>query len=148
MADGENGFKIFNITNPSTPILLSSIDTPGYAKKVCIESSLAYISDSAAGIQIVDISNIYNPYVISSVNTGWAESVIIDQNIAYVAAGKNGLVILNVNDPLHPLTIGALDTSGFAYDLTIVNNIIYVADGDNLQNIDITNPSSPVFRFY
>jgi hypothetical protein len=43
--------------NPGAPVLVRMVDTPGNATAVGVHGSLALVTDSAAGVQVVDVSN-------------------------------------------------------------------------------------------
>ncbi len=50
-------------------------------------------------------------------------------SLAYVADGSS-LQIIDVRNPANPTWRGAYDTPGFAYGVTVVGRLIYVADGE------------------
>ena len=53
-------------------------------------------------------------------------------SLAYVADGSS-LQIIDVSNPANPTLRGAYDTPGFAFGVSVVGRLIYVADwGDGL----------------
>ncbi|MCK4523525.1 hypothetical protein KAU15_01235, partial [candidate division WOR-3 bacterium] len=53
--------------------------------------------------------------------------------------------IINVSDPAAPVETGFYDTDGAAYDVYIVDTIVYIADDyDGLRIINVSNPAAPI----
>lgn len=57
------------------------------------------------------------------------EAITQVDSLAFVAAGEAGLHIFDLQDPTAPLAIGFYDTPGFAYQVAVHDDLIYVADG-------------------
>ena len=57
VADGSSGLQIVNISSPSSPALIGTYNTLGYAQDVTVSGNYAYVADNTAGLQIIDISN-------------------------------------------------------------------------------------------
>ncbi len=51
-------------------------------------------------------------------------------NLAYVADGSS-LQIIDVSNPTNPTWGGAYDTPGFAFGVSVLGRLIYVADGED-----------------
>ena len=47
-----------------------------------------------------------------------------------VADGDSGLQIIDVTNPANPSWRGAYDTMGFAYGVSVVGSLAYMADGE------------------
>ncbi len=96
-------------------------------------------------LQIIDVSNLYNPVLLGSYNTRIALFVTISNNIAYVADYYEGLLIIDVSNPHNPSLLCSYVTPSFASSIFVSNNIAYVADGNSgLQIIDVSNPQNPI----
>jgi len=151
IADYDNGLRIVDISNPSSPSLLALLDTAGYAYDITLSSdgTKAFIADGSNGLVIVDISNPSSPSTIATFDTnGEAYGVTLssDGSKAFIADETNGLVIVNISNPSSPSTIATLDTAGTAGDITLSSDgtKAYIADGTNgLVIVDISTPSSP-----
>jgi len=57
VADGTSGLKIVDISDPSSPQLRGSYDTPGNALDVWISGMLACVADGYSGLQLIDVTN-------------------------------------------------------------------------------------------
>ncbi|MFM6073254.1 MAG: hypothetical protein ACKPB9_16970, partial [Dolichospermum sp.] len=54
VADDTSGLQIINISNPSSPTLVGTIDTPNYAHNVAVVGNYAYVANNATGLIIID----------------------------------------------------------------------------------------------
>ncbi len=45
VADGASGLQVIDITNPASPQIVGSVDTPGYAMGVAVSGTYAYVAD-------------------------------------------------------------------------------------------------------
>ena len=80
---------------------------------------------------------------------GGAKSLTISNNYAYVCDclddTPEGLVIIDISDPTNPIKVTNSLDGGFPNDVTVRDNIAYVADfTDGLEIINISDPSNPV----
>tara|TARA_B110000977_G_scaffold134075_1_gene170709 strand:- start:854 stop:8332 length:7479 start_codon:yes stop_codon:yes gene_type:complete len=130
--------------------LLGSVPNNAIAIDVAIsnDGNRAFISDYSAGLQIVDVSDVSNPVVLSTIETsGNAFSVAIssDGNTAYIGDEEAGLQIIDVTDPSNSLLLSTFDTAGFSLGVTLSSDerTIYIADAVSFQIIDVTDAQSP-----
>lgn len=57
IAGHDDGLRIFDVSNPGSPIYVAAYDTGGYAKAIAARDGLAYVGDDMCGLQIIrDIS--------------------------------------------------------------------------------------------
>ncbi|HEX3125695.1 MAG TPA: Ig-like domain-containing protein [Thermoanaerobaculia bacterium] len=128
-----------------SPTAFAFLPLPGFPNGVAVSGDHAYVASGAAGLHVVDVSNLDAPVLRGTANTpGNANDVRVEGNLAYVADGASGLQIVDVANPSAPVIVGAKDTPGTATDLVVSGNLVYLADGAaGLQVIDVTNPSAP-----
>lgn len=156
LAYEKKGMLVIYVSDPQSPKLVGSFDTPDEANDVFIDGNYAYIADGWDGVYIVDISTPASPTLVSSINTsGYAHAISVQNNYAYVADGSSGLQIIDVSDKSNPSIVGSLDTEGTsddptgneylgALDVFINGNYAYIAnDASGMIIIDVSNPSSP-----
>jgi hypothetical protein len=144
IADGSFGLRIFDISNPLSPVLAGSVDTAGVAYDVVVSGNRAYVADGTFGLAIIDITNPAAPSILGTLDTaGTANGVDVSGNLAVVADGASGIQIIDVSNPALPVRQGGLATTD-ARDVTVEGNIAYVADyTGSLRVIDFTTPSAP-----
>jgi hypothetical protein len=146
VADGPSGLHLVNVSNPSSPQIIGSVDTPNYAWCVAVAGDIAYVADGYNSFQIIDVSNPSSPQKIGSLldTKGDAYHVVVAGGMAYVAGLGSGLKVIDVTDPRNPQFKGSVDTPGYAYSVFVAGTMAYVADSHSgLQIIDVSNPSSP-----
>ncbi len=143
VADGTEGLKIFDVSDPSAMVLLGSLDT-GLARDVLFEDSPAsgkvlYVADGLSGMVVIDVNDPASPTQIGSYATlGQAmglsyHGAVGDGPYLTIAAGSEGVIVLDVSLPSAPVFKDSHSTIGFANDVTtdIVGSLdyLYVASG-------------------
>ena len=182
-ANKSNSIQIINITNPSTPTPASNItDGEGdYTKlkgprsiaTVTIDTSIfALVAASENGVQIINITDPYNPTPASNISHGVGDYTELSDprsittvtigtsTFALVAAyGDNnlgGVQIINITDPYNPTSASAIDQAdagyeslAYAIDITTVTlgsstfALVVSEFANGVQIIDITDPYAP-----
>jgi hypothetical protein len=145
IAAGEQGLRVVDVSDPSSPTVLGVLETPGEAKDVVVREDRAYAAVGDAGLVVVDIADPASPSITGSVDTpGYAESLELVETLVYLADGAAGLQVADVGSSGDPVLIGGFDTPGNAEDIAVSGERVYVADGSaGLQVIDIGTPSLP-----
>ena len=146
VADHAAGLQIINITNPASPILAGTYNTPGWAYGVAVDGDLAFVGDWDAGLQIINITNPASPTLAGTYNTtGSAYGVAVAGDLVFVADVWSGLQIISITNPGSPTLTGTYDTPGNAFGIAVEGDLAFVADVESgLQVIDITSPASPI----
>ena len=113
VAADEAGLLIVDVSVPTRPRLVSTYDTPGFARSVALSGTLAYVADWHRGLRIADVSDPTAPQHAGSYNTqGYATDVAVFGHYAYVADMEYGLQIIDVANPAAPLAAGQYRPSG------------------------------------
>ena len=98
MADGNSGLQVIDISTPSSPSIISSVETLDVAYGVYVSGSYAYVAGGDSGLaggdlglQVLDISNPSSSAIIGSVEI--PDGVIpayvyVSGRYAYVIATK------------------------------------------------------------
>jgi hypothetical protein len=64
----ENGLRIVDVSNPTSPTEVGFFATPGPARNVAVNGNYAYVSVGVAGLRILDVSDPANPSVVGAFN--------------------------------------------------------------------------------
>lgn len=94
--------EILNGTNPNDGNaaitgILSSIDTPGQAKDIAAQNTVAVLADGSEGLSVFNVANALNPVRTAQVRlTGSTEAVALDGTRA--AATGSSLSLLDLSD--------------------------------------------------
>jgi hypothetical protein len=149
--------RVVDVSNPVSPTLAASFDTPGDARRVIVAphaatgKTIAYVADGPAGLRIVDVSNPRAPVGLSVLPPPTAAAtttaVFVAGNYAFVgsnAASGWRIQKVDVTNPLSP-TVAAETRSetGAITDLTGAGDHLYV--GGSLHVFSMTDLAS-LFR--
>jgi len=167
--NGQNGsdpeFYIIDVSSPSSPALLGSLNLGATANAITVSGNYAYVAsaDNSQELKIINISNPNSPSFVSSYNTtgnsDGTDLFFSDNKIYLVTAnnnnGQNGsdpeFYIIDVSSPSSPALLGSLNLGATANAITVSGNYAYVASADNSQElkiINISNPNSPSLAGY
>jgi hypothetical protein len=152
VAAGEDGLLAIDISQPLTPTLADSLDTPFWAYAVAVSGTQAYVADGDSGLRIVDISTPSDLSEDGFYDTpDSAEDVAISGNYALVADDERGLRIVDISDPEAPSEEGAYDVPSAAWSVAVSGTLAYVGDyyydpGSTrgaLRIVDVSDPANP-----
>ena len=150
VADDDNGLLVMDVADPTNPVTVGGVATPGWALGVTVADGYAYVADGPPGLHVVDVSDPTNPVIVASLDTpGQVYGVTVLNGYAYVADGSQGLQIVNVSDPDSPQIVGSRGMPAGALGVTVADVIadvyVYVAGGyAGLQVVNVSEPDSPV----
>ncbi|MDD5529388.1 MAG: hypothetical protein PHX21_05085 [bacterium] len=73
---------------------------------------------------------------------GYNYHIAISNSYAYLATG--GVEIMDVSDPLNPYGVGHFYTTGFVYDIAILDSLAYITDDEyGIRILNVSNPANP-----
>jgi PKD repeat protein len=144
IAGGIEGY-IFDVSDPTTPAFLASIDPYGYVDDMLIDGDLAYIAADRGGIHVVDVSDPSDPTVIGTAETCDAYRIAKYDDTVFVGCYDDGLSVVDVSSSTEPREIGRLD--GFrAVEVVATGGILYARDWDTgIHIVDVSDPTTPVY---
>jgi len=133
VVDYAMGLQVINVSNPSNPFRVGSIDWPATAWSVSVLGNYAYVAVGDIGLRIVNISDPTDPTEVSYCETpNDAVKVHVAGNYAYVGLGSlsppyGDLSIVNVTNPLNPQHVTCYDLGMlYAYGVHVSNSYAYV----------------------
>jgi hypothetical protein len=160
-----NLLQIYDVSNPSAPALVGSVQLPLYSLGVWVSGKYAYaisyvdnssISNSSAGIlSIVDVSNPASPTMVGSTSTGTAgvhgADIKVVGNYAYVSGqsiAQSYVLVFDVSNPASPHLLSSLPAGHSPQGLDVEGNFWYQTIYDNditygVPALDIYNISNP-----
>ena len=130
--------------------IVGTCSLPGYAEDLDIISNLAYVADDQGGLQIVDISDPENPFIIGEYAS--EKSIIgvaVRDSFAYLAVNhtQGGVRIIDIKDPENPVFVGE-DNWYYGYNVAAPQNdtmFVYMAGGYWFVVEDVSYPQYPTF---
>ena len=144
VANGLNGFQIYDIDEDTLFTLVGECDVRGYPYQIVISGERAYIGARSGGLSIIDISDVGSPVVLGNYD-GYTEMRGCDVvgNRLYAASGEGGLTIYDITDRSNPQFISKTYGRFIANDVKVDSIYAYLAEGDSgLTIMDISNEDS------
>ncbi len=153
---GNPDFVIFNVSNPTIPVITGSLSLPGGPKNIFVAGNYAYVASNSNSqeLQIINIANPASPAIVGTYNAPGnanANGIYVVGTTAYLvrsSSGSNEFVVLNVSTHSNPVLIGSLNLKSTGYETVVSGQYAYIASARNtqeLQVINIANPAVPVF---
>jgi hypothetical protein len=139
------GLKVFSLTDPRHPVLVSELALSHGPRDLALSGSMAYLPDDMGELSVVDISDPAAPNLVGNIALAWyADSVAIEDNLAYVACENFGLAVVDITDPTHPIAITYMTTPFYCVSVSIVGDVAYLVDDHaGLLVADLTDPRAP-----
>ncbi|RMF94460.1 MAG: hypothetical protein D6734_07725 [Candidatus Schekmanbacteria bacterium] len=146
----EPNLAIIDISNPSSPQLVGSIDTTpslnDFSLDMFLITDTVYLADDERGMQIVDVSNPVSPTLVATYDTvsNPARDVVVSGNYAYLADWGAGLIIIDVTDISNPVIRRSYHfQAGYYYGLFLNSDEAYIAGGDDgFFILDVSKPAT------
>ncbi len=149
------GLRTLDVTDPFNPQPLGFYDSPGESNFISLVGDYIYINKNFVEILIIDISDLNNPSLVSTVDARFGNTYLSD-NLLYVASKRNsgeGLKIFDVVIPTSPSLVSNTIFPGGAEDVTVSGDYAFITngqywDGNNLREgqiriFDISDPVNP-----
>ena len=137
------GLEIFTLIEPTQPVRIGEIGTPGRARSVAIEGDTAYVADSAAGVQVIDTSVPTHPRIVKTLGgLTNAHRVRVADGKLYVLDSERGMLVFNLQDVRNaqtPRPRRFFRTAGTPLNVTIHDDVVYFSD--DRHGLFILDPS-------
>jgi hypothetical protein len=145
-----NGLAVFDVSEDSIISMASKLYLGGGSKGIDIDNNFAYICDGTSGLQVVNITNPYNPIVVGNcIASGNFLRIQVSNHIAYIADAIDGIIIFDVSEPGNPYILGSFNYDHYSIsELYIDNNrgylILHSRNSPQylLKIIDISEPNA------
>lgn len=145
------GMFIYDNSNPMNPTFLSEFRHATACDPVFVEGNFAYVTlrgGTPCGsfnnqLDVIDISDVYNPTLISTTPTTHPHGLTVDNNSLYLCDGDDGLKVFDISNKQN-LNQLFHQSSAPAYDaITLPNaNVVMVVGKDGFYQYSTINPSS------
>lgn len=122
LADGPNGLRILNVTDPANPYEVGSYNPGGaFAYDVVLQGDYIYLSYGTEGLVILDKANKFSPTLVGQekdfLNGNESRGMDIDENYVYLACGLGGMAMIAIADPSDPDYLSSYTDGYFARDV-------------------------------
>jgi len=148
VCDFRAGIKIFDISDPGTPLYNGQYRTTAEAADVEVIGNTAYVCNFwGQSMDVLNISSKSSPTRIRTINFtafGWIRSASASGSYLYVAGSEAGIYVLDISTPTSPILIRRVQTGDIATEVAISEGRLLVADGTGgLKIYSLSNPSNP-----
>lgn len=146
----QSGMMVFSLENPKIPSFISSLDHLRACDPVVVENDIAYVTlraGSSCGnvvkdqLDVIDISDIYNPQLLKSYPMEEPYGLGIDNGTLFVCDGTAGLKVYDATDPLdidNQLIANFKDVN--AFDVIPLSDVLMLIGSDGLYQYDYSDP--------
>jgi len=153
VAAGSAGFRVIDISNPSSPIVLPvQITFDESARWVRLHGDHAVVMTQTDGIEpdnqpavnLLDVSSPSNPALLGSyeITESNLRDIAFNGSRAYISFGTN-LRIVDFTDPENPQETAIIDNGVNYQSIYIRGNTMFVNILKHVEIYDISNPDNP-----
>ena len=135
VAVGEVGLSVLDITNPLSPVTISTLSdgARGYSTKIAKKGNAVYMAAGSFGITVVNVDDPNNMTVsFANLNIKPAKNVHIMGNYLVSCLSEHGFNMTNIEDPQFPEIRGTNKTDGYAKGLASSTDKqkVFIATGE------------------
>ncbi len=145
IADGSN-LQIMDISDIDNPVEVGQFfDENSACSHVYVNNGFAYLLEFGFGLRIVDITDPTNPIErgnLTGLPRGF-EDIYANDEYVFVSHGSAGLSIIDVYYPDYPQLSLLYEEVGDVFEAEMVETTLYLAAGEYLHVIDLSNPYEP-----
>jgi len=137
------GLRVFDITESTAPVPVSTLPLYPWVTGVAKHDDLVCASMTAVGFSLIDVSNPAVPFVVGSVEIphGDMYDAFYDGQHVYGANGVFGLYAWDVTDPTTPKQILRRETFGPILGFDVKDDLLAAACMQaGLRLVDVTDP--------
>ncbi len=144
-------FFIFDITTPTSPTTLGSLDLAADVTDIVVSGNYAYVSTSANAeeVKVIDISTKTSPTHVASFNAAGNQdglSVAINGSVLFLGrmdSSNPELYAINITTPTSPTTLDTFEFSDDINALVVAGNYLYAATDATTRELSVIDISSP-----
>lgn len=141
---GEYYLCVIDISNPHSPQLRSQIALDGQLNDVYRVGSVVYVAIEDLGVQVVNVQDPYNPYVIGTHCVLGGGFSLANSFGNLFLGGPFGLQIVAKGNSRSPATLSDATLPAVGTDMVADGGFVYIADGNSgLMILDVVSSSAP-----
>ena len=128
-AAGSLGVEVYNVSDPAHPVYVGGYNTTGFARKILISGTTAYVADTGGGIVSLNIADpshitVRDTEMPGTETESYGVQMALRGNVLFVAGHKSGLVAFDVTNPANLTRIGQIKT--ITGSTTALENVVEV----------------------
>lgn len=130
---GSSGLDVVDISDPTLPFIVATIDTPAPAQALSIEGDLAWVSygntigEHALRLAVIDISDPLSPVMVNDIGAPYTTTDIgIIGDSLYLTTRFKGPAVVDISNPLKAHGLGILDPDfSYGFQLEVGNGHVF-----------------------
>ena len=124
------GLEIVDISNPFSPIFITTFKSPGNCYDIKIADDIAYIAEGNPGVSVISVANPSQPYFIRIVDLNTdVRALDYSPNFLFAAEYNDGVEVMNLFNPTEPESFAYFEPGGFCYSVDYFKAKVLVANG-------------------
>jgi len=151
LAEGEGGVAIFDIAEPTSPVLVAEFSTIDMAKSCFADTGTGslVVADYRGNLLLYDITNIEEPVYVYQAFSRQARDVaggyIRDTLFLFVADRDDGVLCFDLSEPGFLVQRGEVFAlPGYTNGVFLLDTLLFVAEDEvGLYILDVSNPGLP-----
>ncbi len=145
------GMLIYSLNDPANPEFVSQFSHINSCDPVVVEDDYAYVTlrsgnlcgESEDLLDVIDISNIHNPFLVKEYPMVEPFGLGIDNSILFVCDGSAGLKIYNAEDPLNITANKLIEYHNInAFDVIPLGDVLLMIAVEGLYQYDYSDLDS------
>ncbi len=143
---GLEGVRVYDVSTPAAPALVTSFDTPGSANGLAVTGTTLLVADGNVGdgpdFRTYDVADPAEPMLLGTLDAGgFVTYVVAADTVAYLA-GAFGLMTVGIEDPAVPTMLDTYDAGGeTTYEVALGDTAAVVAGLAGLFEVDVRDPA-------
>ncbi len=136
---------VFDVSEPTAPILRGRFTTAGVPRRARVLGALAYVAEQTQGLEIVDVSTPASPTLVGALAvSNDAEDLQVVGRLAYVAGGGDRkLHVVDVSNPAAPAVVSDFAAASVVNCVAVEGTHAYLGENLQVETVDVTDPASP-----
>jgi hypothetical protein len=129
---GENGLRLYNVSNPASPVWVGWLTNALNARCVALGGSVAVVGDGQFGLKVVSVTNAAAPLLLGSwggTNLASLRNVGLSGTQAIASDGRT-VGLFEVSNASNPTLVATYAAPAFVFDLAVAGNRAYLACGN------------------
>lgn len=148
VADTRGGLRLFDMSQPDRPRLLSVLDDIGAIVDVAVDGTLAYLADDryGSGLVVVDLSSPTAPRVVGRYHNELTTDVVVKGDLALVSDAAGVLQVVDAKRPSRPKLLSSLKLPGKPHRVVFLppSYALIASDAAGVHVVDIRQPAAPM----
>ena len=122
--------QIFDISDTENPIMKKTLDVQ-FSSSYCRDGNFMYIKNNEKEISIINLENINNPKIISSIKG--EENILyfwVENDLAYLSVWNTGLLIFDLDNKKNPRVKGICTTPVYIQNAFVNEDFAFIGYAD------------------